>query len=108
MTDRTTTRTAMMDRPYRQAYAWLKANGFDEWLPENPAIDIDPTGTQLTVDTFVWRDGALVDRWDYDNMVFDAKGQPRTTQRTVALNAPLTPVVREALLRSGARLTVRG
>lgn len=75
-------------------YDWLSANGITGWLPERPMIAVDPIGCTLTVDVL---SDAPADPSRPGRL-------PHVRQVTVALLAPLTPRVRDCLVRNGAVL----
>lgn len=81
-----------------EVYEWLKANGVDEWLPDEP--DIYVAGGELTYTAWVW-DGPR--GWDMDHVrVEDRGGGPAGVfeLRTVPLLVPLTDRVRELARRA--------
>lgn len=72
-------------------YDWLKANGVDEWLPDQPEIEV--AGDRLTYTAFRW---AGERGWVADFVRAPADDDdPVTEFRTVPLLTPVTPRFRE-------------
>ena len=65
-------------------YKWLAANGVEEWLPNEPTIEV--TDTELTYDAFVWQ--TQVQRGFNASMLCGRDGYPMVKPRTVPLLEP--------------------
>jgi hypothetical protein len=85
---------------FRILYDWLAANGIDEWIPEDPLIQV--VGGEIRYQSFVW-DGAR--GWDIDSIVVDDYG-PLFEERRVPLVRPADDLVLAAAHEGGAVVVV--
>lgn len=95
-------RNATVVRNAAVVYDWLAANGVNEWLPENPIVEIDPTAGTIRYTAFVW-DGPR--GWDADHMRVVGNDVAREW-RTVPLLVPPSRDVVAAAARGGMTLSV--
>ncbi len=93
------------DEDLKATYDWLKANGVDEWLPEQPTITVDKAANTLTYDAFGW-EGAR--GWDGGNIAVDNDGNVVTERRFVKLVQVPDANIIAAAERAGATITVVG
>jgi hypothetical protein len=90
--------------PHHQIfYDWLSANGIDEWIPEDPLIQI--VGREIRYLSFVWANGER--GWDMDRIVVDDYGAP-LEERRVPLVRPVDDVVLAAAREGGAVVVIEG
>lgn len=94
-----------MQPPYDELYDWLVANGINEWIPEAPALRIDPAAGTLTYTSYLWSGPR---GWSADGFQVDADGDPAVEQRTVPLVVPPSERIRELLAGTGATLEEPG
>lgn len=85
---------------HRIFYDWLSANGIDEWIPENPQIEVG--GGEIRYQSFVWEGER---GWNIDRITVDDWGV-LLEERRVPLVRPLDDLVLAAAREGGAVVVV--